>query len=203
MPESCVSRTYPALLGTLCVSHQDHNPYHTTSMSEDDSTFFENIILSITRVERKMPQSSSMNRQMALRGLTNWEVARETDRVWRNWWDEAPHLSSESPTASRLASPINDSGFGESSLLVKMYEQEKQITSESAQSTPCLRSLDIGSMIHRATMDVSVTDDEFKQHQYRWMSVELDVFRTLLTFEERVSRTGLRAMVSPERMYLL
>lgn len=200
-PDSCVSRTHPALLGTLCVSHQDHNPYHTTSMSDEDSSLFENIILSITRVERKMPQSSSMNRQMALRGLTNWEVARETDRVWRNWWDEAPTASSSDiPSPRRLASPFNDSGFGESSLLADMHDNSKE---DNVSYTPCLRSLDIGSMIHRATMDVSITDDELKEHQYRWVSVELDVFRTLLTFEERVSRAGLRAMVSPERMYLL
>lgn len=203
-PTSCVYRTHPAILGTLCVSHQDHNPYHCTSMSEDDSTFFENIILSITRVEKKMPNNSSKSRQMALRGLTNWEVARETDRVWREWWDQAPFVSPDTPPQSRLASLANDSGFAESSLLSRIHEGDRNIQAkDAARSEQCLRSLEIGSMIHRATMDVSITDDEFKQHQYRWMSVELDVFRTLLTFEERVSRTGLRAMVSPQRMYVL
>lgn len=152
-----------------------------------------------------MPQSTSMSRQMAFRGLTNWEVARETDRVWREWWDNAPHSSSDSPSQSRLASPANDSGFAESSLLTQMQEAKAQseLSGGAAPTEPCLKSLDIGSMIHRATMKVSITDDDDKQHQYRWTSVELDVFRTLLTFEERVSRSGLRAMVSPHRMYVL
>lgn len=204
-PKSCISRTYPAILGTLCVSHQDHNPYHCTTMSEDDSKFFENIILSITRVERRMSQDSSMSRQMAFRGLTNWEVARETDRVWREWWDNAPYSNPGSPSQSRSASPANDSGFAEGPLLTgtSEYIDAKEASSESVPPEACLKALDIGSMIHRATMDVSITDDEFKQHQYRWTSVELDVYRTLLTFEERVSRSGLRAMVSPARMYVL
>lgn len=173
-------------------------------MSEDDSKYFENVILSITRVEKKMPQNSSMNRQMAFRGLTNWEVAREGDRIWRGWWDKAPFSPPECSSESRITSPANDSGFAESSLVSRMQEaSRKEEALDAVSPTQCLQSLDIGNMIHRATMEVSITDDEFKQHRYKWMSVELDVYRTLLTFEERVSRSGLRAMVSPARMYVL
>lgn len=204
-PGNVVDRTHPAIVGTLCVSHHNHNPYHQTSMSAHDSMLFQNIILSITRVEQKLPQNSSMSRQMAYRSWTNWEVARETDRIWRDWWDGAPLTPPSSLPGSREGTPPHDSGFSEGALFnrcEKAMSNPDSLSIDGARGKR-LKDLDIGKLIHRATMDVSITDDDPREHQYRWTSVDLDVYRVLLAYEERVSRSGLRAMVSAQRMLVI
>lgn len=160
-----------ALLARMAISHPMSAPSHTTSMGDDDSQVFQNIVISITRMESSMPHSRTLNpRTMGYSRWTNWELARENDRIWRHWWDDAPPTpassssscssstssSSSSFPAGADAAPIIDSGFEEATILGMMSPGGRSEGATSILKT-CTQSLSIGKMIHSAQIELTCT----------------------------------------------
>jgi len=204
------SRAAP-LLATLTISHSLTNPCHTSSMASDVNQAFQNIILSITRRENKYRQRPArFSTEGATGGTifsnnwTNWEVARATDRLWREWWEQTgPALTSvdtEDNDVEQMSVEESDSGFAE---VVDMFDgiQVDPAAKTKAKLGYSSKSLDIHKTISGATLQVCRRTAEHpsgeieERHEYQWQSVHLDVYRVLLAFEERARRTGMSAIL--------
>lgn len=202
--------THAPLLATLAVSHQVDNPCHATSMGKDDTAVFQNIVLSVTRMARRLPTANSRSGMFDKWTGTAWEIARENDRIWRHWWDEAPstpssvYSSSSSTTTSSFPSSVgtaNDSGFALS--ISSLTDRRFGDKPAEAARKPCKQTLEVGKTVHRATLDLSTAPDDPSQHEYRWQSVDLDVFRVILAREARFARRGVRRLVGPSSAVVL
>ena len=188
--------TSPPLLANMSVSHQMDNPCHSTSMGADDQQYFQNLVVSVTRMncKREKEQAGSFSRsfkmQLTLGGWNTWEITRENDRIWRHWWDDAP---SSSYLAGSAAS--NDSGFADLSTPEEEEDQAKACK-------PLKQALEIGQTVNRGTLDLSKSDENGLVHEYRWDSVDLDVFRVIIAKEDREVRSGLRAILGRTMLVL-
>jgi hypothetical protein len=60
----------------------------------------------------------------------------------------------------------------------------------------CQRMLEIGKTIHSAKLDLTRTVGAVEQHEYKWHTVVLDVFRVVMSLEDRVIRAGMMGMIS-------
>jgi hypothetical protein len=172
------------------------NPCHSTSMGADDQQYFQNLVVSVTRMncKREKEQAGSFSRsfkmQLTLGGWNTWEITRENDRIWRHWWDDAP---SSSYLAGSAAS--NDSGFADLST-----PEEEEVQAKACK--PLKQALDIGQTVNRGTLDLSKSDENGLVHEYRWDSVDLDVFRVIIAKEDREVRSGLRAILGRTMLVL-
>ena len=183
-------------------------------MGSDDTQVFQNMVLSVRRVISKSPKAQeNRQRYRAFGRWANWELAKETDRIWREWWNDAPPTSG-SPVGNDSAmssSPLLpeaaklSSGLSEASIFGYNPDtfQEEVHSAASCTAKTHFQSLDIGKTIHRATLDLSCCIDAVPiVHEYRWSSVELDVFRVLLAYEARMRNLGVSAVFSTAVMPL-
>lgn len=172
-------------------------PPSSNSMPNDDSQVFQNMILSVSRMESKISQAQGdALRNSAFGRWTIWELARNTDRIWREWWDDAPSTPSEPSSSITMLEQTSESDSGFCENLYSDFEEPSTSPRAHSKKT-CIKSLDIGKTIHRATMELSCCMDvEPVAHEYRWGSIHLDVFRVLLSYEQRTQSQGMSAIIS-------
>ena len=186
----------------LRAKHSASNPVHASTMGADDTQVFQNIVLCVSRSDSPRSRTDGTPAPQIATTYSSrwsaWEIARENDRLWREWWDNAPTTPLCSPDPSPMQSlnnaPANDSGFAELSISPGVSHLRSK-----SYATPHTHSLDnIGTVIKKATLELSCSPkgiDEHGQelslqHEYRWQSIALDVFRVVVKHEERSRRSG-------------
>lgn len=211
----------------MSISHSSCNPYHSSNMASDVNTAFQNIILSITRRENKYDRRNGVGGggvggQFSSEGATsgtmfsnwtNWELAKATERLWREWWEQTcptPVLDINVDVDPDEAEHINDSGFAETieeaHLGTKLELSDIKSPSVSLKEIAAAvgyreQTLDIRKTISGATMEIcrktlrSPHGEDEERHEYQWKMIHLDVYRLLLAFEERTRRTGMSAIL--------
>lgn len=200
-----------ALIANLSVAYDECSlPCHRTSMAEDDTSVFQNIIVSVTR--KHLSAHTARNTQLGTNtrdevisawrraafgpsSLGDVELARETDRIWREWWDAAP-----STPSSSASHETNDSGFQDVTIDHEELHEKLSMSpaaSGSEAQKSCCQTLSIGGTIQKATMDLTTTEEQRSRAlEYRWLSLDIDVFRLLLIFEDKYRRSGMSAMLN-------
>lgn len=174
-------------------------------MGDDDSQVFQNMVICITRSD-STNRSALTTPSVYTNRWSSWQVARETGRIWRDWWCDVPEQERE-PTldVSEDEPEVGldvDSGFANVNGLDKIRDSAEPERSLHAQS------LSVGKIIHQATIGLSRYAACFSnaerhqpaQHCYQWRSVDLDVFRVVLAHEERTKRVGTRAVFNSVTM---
>lgn len=196
----------------LRAKHSASNPVHASTMGADDTQVFQNIVICVSRSDSPRSRTDGTPAPQIATSYSSrwsaWEIARENDRLWREWWDNAPTtpLCSPDPSSMRslLISPANDSGFAELSISPGISRSRSK-----SYATPHTHSLDnIGTIIKKATLELSCSpavidehgQDLSVQHEYRWQSVELDVFRVIVKHEERTRRSGMSGVITTSIM---